>query len=445
MSIDRVLDNLELNKPITCPDTGAWFITGIAARVGVQDYQQEFGMHIYRDETLIQAMVDALRMKPLTLGHFEQSPTMNRDKAAGLIVDSVYKEGLAVVRIRIDHPELCQLLDDNLSSHHLGLSVGYRTLIDKKAGTWIDSLGIAGTKGKQFKYQAQQILPVKVNHLAVVPMGRGGEIVKLITDEAPSTEESFVFSDSISLCADNVEESTVGTVPSTNSDNKPNIVEDGGALYPYPGTSTSKRKTMADNKDKYEDMYEDMKSIMDKMSKMCDAYTDAQDKMTKACDTMSSYADNLTASLNYLQAIKQAFEEQDRNAGSGEVAVPTQNMIADSASKEFSDEVREAVSLWLEFSDELKAEVKDFAVGAATLRKILLSSAGVEVTDEMSDAEVNAAFSVFKTLKGQITTAKDSGKQSDVERLFQTVSDAAPSGEPTEGYTRRANGSLVFD
>lgn len=442
MSIDKVLDNLELNHPVKCPDTDAWYITGIAARVGVQSYP-EFGYDAFRDESVIKAMVEALRTKPLALGHFEQRVNLNTDKDAGLIVDSVYKDGLAIVRVRIDHPEICKILDSSdVSNKHIGLSVGYRTPMEKHSGVWVDTHGVAGVPGKRYPYTVRQVLPVKVNHLAIVPMGRGGEIVKLIMDEKPENENLFSFYDaSVLVGADN--DSSLLRFPLNG-----NFV-DGGALYPYPNISTG-RETMDDNKKDMAAMYDGMQSMMDKLSRMCtdmssmyDKYMKTEDKMAKACDSMAEYADNLSASLNYLQAIKEAFESQDRNSGSKELGVPTQNMIADSACEAFGKEVEAAVKLWLEFSDELKGSVKEFSTSAASMRRILLENAGITFEDSALPGEIDAAFRTYTALKSEMKSAA-SPSESSVARLFKSVSDAAPSPDTSEGITRKANGGITF-
>lgn len=452
-AIDKVLDNLELNKPVREESTGRWFTTGVAARAGVQDYTSEFGKHIYRDSKLIKAMVEELKYKNLTMGHFEQNPNENRDKRAGFIVDSVYQNGLAIVRLCIDHPYLCKLLDEraegsSVQDVHLGLSVGYKALIKDEEGVWKDRLGIGGTKGKSYSYQGQQTLPVSVNHLAVVPMGRGGEVVKMVLDEdiSPSSNNLHYFEDKAEMVShfDNGGESVRDSTTTKKDLEENSELSDGGALYPYPsrkGYTHMKQEDMAG-------MYEDMKRMMDKITSTCDSMTKAHDamnaKIEKSCSDMASYADNLTNSLNYLQAIKQAFEEQDRGAGSGTVRSDTPDMIADEdTSAKFNDAVKDAVALWVEFSDQLKEQVTDFSLSAADLQRELLKLAQVDISDEASELEVTAAFNAYRALQKQMPSKEAS--PSAVEQVFNRFKDAAPAPNGTEGYTRSANGTLTFE
>jgi hypothetical protein len=455
MSIDRILDNLELNKPIKDFSTNYWFITGVAARMGTQEYP-EYGFTAYRDALFIEEMTKLLLFKPVTAIHAEQSPTANRDKKVGLIVDTTFKDGLALVRICVDDPYFCGLFESGqASSLHLGLSVGYSSPMKNKLGSWKDVAGIAGQKNKQYPFQKQQVTPITVNHLAFCELGRGGEVVKAITDESPSTED-FVFHDTFPLHIedakkDNATEIVVSIENEGEEEetNESSLETDASALYPFPEQHTSsRRKTKDMAEDSSTAMMDKMSAVCDKMNKMCDGLSAMADKYGATCDSMTKVADNLSASIDFISAIKEAFESPDRPYNLL-TKNPSPEAIADSAknAEAFSVQVADAVALWLEFSDSLKEQVTDFGQTASQLKRVLLKDSEVfEISDSTSDAEVNAAFSVFRNVQNQVKATK-TAKSSQVQDVFKKFKDASSETLPVEdsaGFTRQANGGLVF-
>jgi len=434
-AIDSTLNSLDLNKPVFDADTGYVFVTGIAARIGVQDYTAEYGAFIYRDADFVREQTLSLKGKPLTRGHFEQGPNKNKDKKVGLIVDAIFDEnnGLGIVRCCLDDFDLCNKIKramEHESALHLGLSVGYRAPIIDEEGEWLDTEGIAGEKNKTWPYTKKQVLPVKTNHLAIVGFGRGGEIVKTILDEqTPLSEDSLIiFTDEYLF------------INKKEKDSPAEETQDGGALYPYPENHTSARKSKK-GKTMSDEMLDKMSATCDKLSKVCDSFTDVADKMTKACDGMSSYNDAIASSVNYLEAIKKAYESQDRKV-IGEYKQPTQEMIADEAAQlaEQGKAVQEAVALWVEFGDELRKKFDTFEVSADDLRKSLLSEF-VEIED---GADIGTAFSIYRTLRQQAAANKPA-KESAVSKVFGQFKDAAPVEALPNGATRRADGGISFE
>jgi Uncharacterized protein conserved in bacteria (DUF2213) len=459
MSVESILSNLELNKPVKSDATGYWFITGVAAREGVQEYP-EYGFSAYRDAAFIKEMTELLKFVPVTLQHFEQSPTQNRDKKVGLIVDTTFKDGLALVRICVDDPYLCALFESGEASNkHLGLSVGYSSPMKNKLGSWRDVAGIAGQKNKQYPFQKQQVAPITVNHLAFCELGRGGEVVKAITDEAPSTE-NFTFSDTFPLqigdtkkkkLSDEEIEIEINTTPETATAENENeessessVEEDATALFPYPENHSSARRKQTDMAEDSSAMMDKMSAVCDKMNKMCDGLSAMADKYGATCDSMTKVADNLSASIDFISAIKEAFESPDRPYDLL-TKTPSKEAVADSAA--FSAQVADAVGLWLEFSDSLKEQVTDFGQTASQLKRVLLKDSEVfEISDSTSDAEVNAAFSVFRNVQNQVKATKTarSSQVQDVFKKFKDTSSESLSVEDGAGFTRQANGGLVF-
>jgi hypothetical protein len=457
MSIDKILDNLELNKPIKDEATGYWFITGVAARMGCQEYP-EYGFTAFRDAAFIEEMTKLLLFKPVTMQHFEQSPTKNRDKKVGLIVDTTFKDGLALVRICVDDPFLCGLFDSGKAAEmHLGLSVGYSSPMKNKMGSWKDVAGIAGQKNRQYPYQKQQVTPITVNHLAFCELGRGGEVVKAITDEAPASED-FVFNDTFPLEIEVMDKKTkdeeleltvTATAEAEPSENEgEEQEEDASALFPYPEQHSSARRKQNDMAEDSSAMLDKMGAVCDKMNKMCDGLAAMADKYGATCDSMTKVADNLSASIDFISAIKSAFEDPARPYNLL-TKNPSPDAIADSAknAEVFSAQVADAVALWLEFSDSLKEKVTDFGQTASQLKRVLLADSEVfEISDSTSDAEINAAFSVFRNVQNQVKATK-TAKSSQVEQVFKKFKDASVETVDVEdgaGFTRQANGGLVF-
>lgn len=437
-NIERLIASLNLDEMTIDPGTGYLFISGIAAREGVQDYPEYAELH-YRDASFISEMAKYLEDKPLTLGHYDQHPGENEDKFVGWVSSTLTEKGLLLVRVCIKDESLIHDIVNSKeldNDKHYGLSVGYRIFRQKKNGKWKDTLGIAGEKGKTYNYDTVQKL-ITVNHLAIVELGRGGDIVKLVYDE------------------DNQEEATINDSIGFNYSSS-SQQEDGSSNYPYPDKHVNSNVSGASDMD-YDmksigDMVKDMQKTMQDMAGMYDMVK-AMDTMMKDMGSMkdmvkdmSEVKDNLSVSLNYIKAIKEAYEKQDRSPNADP---PTDNMIADEAAK-FGAEVKDAVEIWVENHEALAEVVDSFSTSSYDLKVALLKKAEMPIADGASAEVVDAAYQVYRQMEAKVADATKPAEErkSETQALFDKVSSQKPASQDVndsqDGIQRLAGGVTVL-
>jgi hypothetical protein len=433
-----LLSTLKLDKPVLDPDTGFLHATIVSARLGVQPYP-EYGVAHYRDEKFLKQLAERLRYKPLVDGHHEISPTQNIEKQVGLIVESKVKGPLTVQQVVIHDAILIKRILSK-EDKELGLSVGYDALcVPVGHQTWSDVNGIAGLPGQEYAYQVHQTNP-RPNHVAVVPLGRGGHILKIIDE--PSI--------------------TSGSSPLSSMDNnKMEMIDknpDFAALNDRMGAIEDSLKALKDMPSTYDSMHKDM-----------------DDKFKHIADSIAQ--NNSTI----MSAIKEAFYGQERKYGTETSEVPKIEAAAGTApntvphlrdSADFSASVAESTGLWLRHKDELLAAGADLTASPDDLRATILAGHKIAIGDSLEGdnrslalrsaydaflvtseaaqntlaAPVSAAQRLFDSMNVAEASSSSSSSSSSAEAaLSQKLADSYDfGGGATVKITRMANGTVNY-
>lgn len=158
-------------------DDGSLLVEAACARTGCQKYlASEIGLmgdevvNVFRPETVV---FDAKSMasyagRPVTVGHPKEPVTSEnwKDHAVGEVQDEVVRDGDKIkVTFRVRDASAIKAIESGTRE----ISMGYSTPIDTQDGTAPD-----GTA-----YQAVQIGPIEINHLAIVDEARGGKELRI--------------------------------------------------------------------------------------------------------------------------------------------------------------------------------------------------------------------------------------------------------------------------
>lgn len=160
-------------------DDGTILAEGISVREGIHEYRQADGS-IRRELVTHEAVLDSARTgarAPLTLHHpaggFVTPKTVQQDGVGDVdgeveIIEDA-QGGFAKVRVAIRRQDAIEAFNDGVRE----LSWGYEVTLDETPGE----------DPKHGRYDARQV-GRKINHLALVPRGRGGPNVALRRDSA---------------------------------------------------------------------------------------------------------------------------------------------------------------------------------------------------------------------------------------------------------------------
>lgn len=157
------------------------------ARTGIQEYyagelglEDEFGdrvINVYRPEETVfdRSSMATFAGKPVTLMHPPEAVTADtwRKYAVGDIGEDIARDGDMIrVPITLMDAEVIKAVEDGTRE----ISMGYTCGLEIKPGRAVD-----GTV-----YDAVQVGPLKINHLAIVPKARGGSDLSIKMDSAPT-------------------------------------------------------------------------------------------------------------------------------------------------------------------------------------------------------------------------------------------------------------------
>jgi hypothetical protein len=413
----QLLDTLRLEKPVQDEDTKFLHATAVAARLGVQPYP-EYGVSHYRDGKFLKQLASRLRYKPLANGHHDISPEMNMDKKVGLIVDAYVQGPLVICKVVIDDAALIRRILSK-EDDELGLSVGYDAMcVPVGPQVWNDADGIAGIAGQDYAYQIHQLNP-RPNHLAVVPLGRGGHILKII-DEADTVQHD--------------------PSKSTAKDKSQQLQE---KKMPQALMDEDKLKAFEDRMGKIEDGLEalkDMPGMYDAMEKNMKSMSDAIQSTSEVLKSLRIAVDGQERKL------KPEVEEVSKieaAAGTGPNSVPH---LRDEAPGVDAEQVGEATALWLKHKDEFIAAGLDFDATPDTLRETLLKGHDLTISDSITGAERSATlrhmYDVYARMAEQV---KPEAKQSAAQKLFDSMTTTVESPKEEAGEEQKLADSMEFD
>lgn len=179
MATVRRFDRGMLRQPKTL-SSGARRVDGHAARVGVQVYSDGRG-GIRRELRLPEEVFSTASLESydgawITDGHPSEfvTPQTARDLSRGLVTEPARQDGdLVAMASVIDDARLLRKLDEiQAAGKHAELSVGYYADLDETPGV----------HPKFGRYDAIQ-RNIRVNHVAIVPVGRAGREARLRLDE----------------------------------------------------------------------------------------------------------------------------------------------------------------------------------------------------------------------------------------------------------------------
>lgn len=179
MATVRRFDRGMLRQPKTL-SSGARRVDGHAARVGVQVYSDGRG-GIRRELRLPEEVFSTPSLESydgawITDGHPSEfvTPQTARDLSRGLVTEPARQDGdLVAMASVIDDARLLRKLDEiQAAGKHAELSVGYYADLDETPGV----------HPKFGRYDAIQ-RNIRVNHVAIVPVGRAGREARLRLDE----------------------------------------------------------------------------------------------------------------------------------------------------------------------------------------------------------------------------------------------------------------------
>ena len=161
----RITDSGNAHAEVRCARTGCQ--TYLGAEMGLMDRET---VTVYRPESAVFSK-DSLATfagKPVTIGHPAELVTADNWKshAVGDVGDEIARDGEFVkVPFRLLDATAIKSVQDGTRE----ISMGYTTPILMQDGTAPD-----GTQ-----YDAIQIGPIKINHLAIVPKARGGDELRI--------------------------------------------------------------------------------------------------------------------------------------------------------------------------------------------------------------------------------------------------------------------------
>lgn len=174
-------DYVTVSSPLL-DSNGFLKVKATIARVGVQEYYEN-GKIIrdYRPPDEVEKSAVTFIDKPITIDHPPELKVTanNTDKRLkGVVKDSFFTDGTVNANLLITHADAVQAA----MSTHRQLSCGYECEYDETSGIWVDELGLAGEKGKEYPYDRIQ-RNIVGNHLALVRLGRAGAVASIKNDE----------------------------------------------------------------------------------------------------------------------------------------------------------------------------------------------------------------------------------------------------------------------
>jgi hypothetical protein len=395
-----LFEGLNLPKPQRDPVTQYLRCFLVAAREGIQPYPnrgQEGEIH-YRNNDFVQALAQGIVYQPLVDGHHTVTTTQNTHLKVGLIVGQEVRGALLILEAVIEDETLIRRIlseDDD----ELGISLAYGANIIPEIGTWTDKEGIAGIPNTEYSYTHRQEDP-ETEHCAVVPMGRGGPLLK-IADECDTPDP------------EHLSETEMTTA-------KPKM-EDMGALC-------DRLKTLEDAVEKMSQMkQEDMgPSMMDTLNDTINTIQQTSAAIRQAIQTAYYGQDrSLKGEVDNIPALERA-------AGTGANTVPH---LRDSGA-----EVGRLVELWLSNKDVLCDSGLEFSASEADLLEAVLNSGKAKLADGLSEdadtrlKELRASYRIYSQLKDN-ADFKVEKRKSGPQKLFDSFEGATPAVEPIPAAT----------
>jgi hypothetical protein len=147
---------------------------GIAARVGVQEYSTEKAYRSYKE---VLKSKTSLKNVPVTLGHISDIKT-EKYKQVGVVTDTYFDNstGLLLVLLAVSDLGIHFINERGFNQ----ISVGYSCDPNWRSGSWFDTLGVTGKKGKQYAYDYEQ-KNIICDHLALCTKARAGAVAGVFT------------------------------------------------------------------------------------------------------------------------------------------------------------------------------------------------------------------------------------------------------------------------
>jgi hypothetical protein len=180
---------------ITKNEDGSITLTGIAARIGVQYYDElrldeTMSGGIYRTPESVALSVETLIGSPITVNHPENDVDESNwdDLAVGTVTDATYIPAKGIIFATLNITKQRGL--DAIERGYHELSVGYSMSYSPKSGCWIDSLGINGEKDTIYDYD-YTVTDIKCNHLALCEQARAGKVARLLISEKKVMNEDL--------------------------------------------------------------------------------------------------------------------------------------------------------------------------------------------------------------------------------------------------------------
>ena len=253
LKIDRVpVSNPRLDA------NGFLKVKATIARVGVQEYYENGKLiRDFRPSDEVEKSAKTFTDKPITVDHPPEEvvtvETTNK-YLKGLVKDSYFEKDTIDAELLITHLDAVK----SALSTHRQLSCGYHCDYDETSGVWIDADGLVGEKGKEYPYDRIQ-RNIVGNHLALVPMGRAGDIASIKNDgfsiidpvvESASMPKNYIL-DSRSYQLDDLNdvESLISKLESTISDKDKMVTDSQAKLVEETTSFTAKLDTLAAEKD----------------------------------------------------------------------------------------------------------------------------------------------------------------------------------------------------
>lgn len=150
-------------------------------RVGVQKYVIDGKqVNVFRDPIDVSTCADSFSNVPVTLNHPVNKlvSTKNAELIKGFTGKIKYEQGWLVAdQLLITHPDAIAAAQ----STHPKLSCGYTARLVPEKGSWIDTEGDLGIKGKKYQYEYKQV-DIKANHVALCDYPNAGDKATLLWD-----------------------------------------------------------------------------------------------------------------------------------------------------------------------------------------------------------------------------------------------------------------------
>ena len=351
-----IVDNAKIGKD------GIFRARARVARIGTQDYN---GSIDYRSEEEVKASLPTFDRVPITIDHRGPFVTSSNKKSVliGYVSNPTYNNGWVEADLAIHDDEGIQ----KISSTHGYFSAGYDADMVREPGVFVDSMGVQGEKGREYKYDGMQA-NIRLNHVTITPTPRAGAGATIL-DSADIKPVSQILDSNI-----------IGVKTKTiNPDTTDNM-----SVIKYDGLTFTVEGSDADK----------VASIFEKMQNELAASSNATielDAAKKELDVVNAKADSLTAANESLT--------EQVNA----------KLDASDVQAQVSAGVNELLAVWEIAKPILKVDSIDTSLSSVDVRKNTLKAvygdSMATKIDSASDVYIDALWDSLPTVLEAQSTA----------------------------------------